>query len=391
MVEATEQANQYQGKSIALFFDGTWNDTGDNTNVWRLKSLCAETDGSGRPQVTYYDRGVNGFWGGSFGIGLTDHVRLGYEWLIENYNSGDDVFIFGFSRGAFTARCLAGFVAKQGLLCRGAPLGAGQMYNRYKRPECGTIYTLQDRMRSGKPADFSIEDRWTLKYSQKINIKMVGVWDTVGALGVPGSLIPGISRSTLGFLHTGLRQSILNAYHAVAIDEHRGKFAPTLWTKLSSTEAVPRLVECVEQRWFAGAHANVGGGYFSDPLSQPSLRWIMSKAKRLGLRVTEDLVSDENINSKIADSYGDFLKGAYRRAYRPYFRPIDVGSKPTGKPNETEQSINETIDATVFERCRRDADYRPVNLMDWSKRKGVDLLGLKNSVLAENPTQLLDE
>lgn len=389
MVEPTQKRASKIGRTLALFFDGTWNDTGDNTNVWRLKSLCADFDALGRPQLTYYDRGVNGFWGGSFGIGLTDNVKFGYEWLVENYRAGDDIFIFGFSRGAYTARCLAGFVAKQGLLVRGAPLGVGQVYDRYKRPGCDTIYTLAERMAAEKPDDFSIEDRWMLKYSQKVSIKMVGVWDTVGALGLPVFHIPGFSSSTLSFLHTGLRQSILNAYHAVAIDEHRGKFAPTLWTKLSTTEAAPRSLEAVEQRWFVGAHANVGGGYFSDPLSQPSLRWMILKAQKLGLFLTGEIIPDKIDGFKVADSYGKFLKGAYSRISPPYFRPIDADPKSTDKPNETERSINETIDASVFERCRQDTSYKPNNLVEWAQRKNVDLPSLNDSVLASKPAILV--
>lgn len=149
---------------------------------------------------------------------------------------------------------------------RGAPIGVGQIYDRYKRKDCETIYKLDERIAANPSGKFTLDERWTVKYSQKIDVTMVGVWDTVGAHGVPVFKIPGVSSSTLGFLHTGLRQSIRNAYHAVAIDEHREKFAPTLWTKLSTTVSAPRPLESVEQRWFAGAHANVGGGYPSDPL-----------------------------------------------------------------------------------------------------------------------------
>jgi uncharacterized protein (DUF2235 family) len=250
--ENTNPRNGNERRILALFLDGTWNDTGDNTNVWRLKSLCTTLNASGRQQLTYYDRGVNGFWGGSFGKGLIENVVQGYEWLVENYNDGDEVFIFGFSRGAFTARSLAGFITKQGLLTRGAPLGVGQIYDRYKRSNCETIYNLYDRQQGGSLKAPTLEERWTLKYSRRIDITMVGVWDTVGALGIPAFSIPGLSTSTLGFLHTGLRQSIRNAFQAVAIDEHRFKFAPTLWTKLSTTAAA-RDVDPVDMVDFLGA------------------------------------------------------------------------------------------------------------------------------------------
>lgn len=387
MIEAATTSTTSEKKILALFLDGTWNDTGDNTNVWRLKSLCAGKASAGLQQLAYYDRGVNGLWGGSFGKGLIENVIQAYEWLVENYNYGDEIFIFGFSRGAYTARSLAGFVAKQGLLLRGAPLGVGQIYERYKRAECETIYKLQERMESAVAESITLEETWMLKYSQKIDITMVGVWDTVGAHGVPAFNIPGISSTSLGFLHTGLRQSIRNAYHAVAIDEHRRKFAPTLWTKLSSTMSAPRPLESVEQRWFAGAHANVGGGYKSDPLSQPSLRWMMSKARTLGLGFTGDIVPDDLVKTEIADSYKGFLKGCYSWVSPRNMRPISSAPTPTGKPGETEQTINETIDASVFDRYRQDSSYRPANLLTWAEQAKIKIESVQGSVLASNPTR----
>jgi hypothetical protein len=271
------------------------------------------------------------------------------------------------------------------LLRRGAPLGVGQVYDRYKRPNCETIYTLEDRMKAGKPDDFNREDHWMLEYSQRAPIKMVGVWDTVGALGIPVFHIPGFSSSTMGFLHTGLRQSIHNAYHAVAIDEHRKKFAPTLWTKLSSTQSIPRPIESVEQRWFVGAHANVGGGYFSDVLSQPPLKWMMSKANKLGMSFTGDVKPEVLARPTLADSYASFLGGLYSWFSRSYNRGIAAGSSPTGKPGETQQSINETIDASVFDYYRQNSSYRPKALMAWAANKSVEPLNLKVSVMAANP------
>lgn len=215
---------------------------------------------------------------------------------------------------------------------------------------------------------------------------MVGVWDTVGALGIPAFNIPGVSTSTLGFLHTGLRQSILNAFQAVAIDEHRLKFTPTLWTKLSTTKAAPRPLASVEQRWFVGAHANVGGGYPSDPLSQPSMSWMISRAEMLGLAFAGAVVPDDLVNTRVADSHRDFLKGSYRWVSPPYMRPINAGPVATGKPGETETAINETIDGSVFDRYRDCPGYRPANLVDWAKQAGIEIGDLRGAVLASNPS-----
>ena len=240
------------------------------------------TSRDGRPQLIYYEIGVNGFMGGVFGKGLDENIRLAYEWLIENYNEGDEIFIFGFSRGAYTARSLAGLIAKLGILKPGSPIGVAQLYERYKRSDEQTIWELHELQDAGTLNDITLEERWMLKYSQRAKIKVVAVWDTVGSLGVPAFSFQGVSRSTFGFLQTGLRIHIEHGYHALAIDEYRNDFAPTLWNVRRSNDpkavhAAARPLSSVEQRWFVGAHANVGGGYASDLLAQTPLRWIMRR------------------------------------------------------------------------------------------------------------------
>ena len=140
----------------------------------------------------------------------------------------------------------------------------------------------------------------------------MAVWDTVGALGVPFFSIEGISRSTLGFLHTGLRTMIEHGYHALAIDEHRKDFAPTLWTirqpKDGGYTAPTRDISSVEQRWFVGAHANVGGGRESDLLARIPLRWMMKKASLHGLAFKNDVDLDGDVvKSPVADLFKEFM------------------------------------------------------------------------------------
>jgi uncharacterized protein (DUF2235 family) len=377
-------ANQEKDKKrrLAVFLDGTWNVTGDNTNVWRLKALCSPIGDDGCLQSVYYEPGVNGFWGGTFGKGLSENVVAAYEWLVGEYNPGDEIFIFGFSRGAYTARSLAGFIAKYGLLKPGAPLGVGQMYERYRRANDRTIRALLEQDKAGTIGKATLEERWMVKFARPIPIKLVGVWDTVGALGVPAFSIEGISRSTLGFLHTGLRIPIENGYHALAIDEHRKSFAPTLWTVKQSTVAKPRDISSVEQRWFAGAHANVGGGYRSDLLAQPPLRWIMRKATQLGLSFRYDVELDgEVLKAPIADSYKDFMRGAYYRVSKPLYRTISA--PPQTDAEGTSTTVNETIDTSVFDRWRSVSEYRPANLVDWASRRGIDPTKITSSVQAD--------
>ena len=222
-------------KRLAVFLDGTWNTVNDNTNVWRLKSLLAPKGPDGVEQLSYYSTGVGTTFGervrgGMFGYGLNDEIIRAYEWLIEHYNIGDELFIFGFSRGAYTARSLSGFISKCGLLAAGAPLSVDELYARYRRASAvRTIRDLLVEQKEGK-SEFPLEERWILKYSQAIDIDFLGVWDTVGALGLPFGNLPIFGKADMQFLNTGIRVSNKRAFHALAIDEHRKAFAPTLWT-----------------------------------------------------------------------------------------------------------------------------------------------------------------
>jgi uncharacterized protein (DUF2235 family) len=270
-------------KRLALFLDGTWNVVSDNTNVWRLRSLFSPVGADGREQRAYYSTGLGTKFGerirgGMFGRGIDTAITSAYEWLVEQYEPDDDIFIFGFSRGSYTARSLSGFVSICGLLRRGAPLGVNQLYKRYRRSDKKTIRTLIEEK---KPENF--EEAWMLKYVQPVPIKFIGVFDTVGALGVPFPLLRRLKGSAYPFLNTGLRQNNEYAFHALAIDEHRKAFRPTLWTNQGAPNAKPRSMERTEQRWFIGAHANVGGGCFNDPLAQLPFKWLQGKAASLGL------------------------------------------------------------------------------------------------------------
>jgi uncharacterized protein (DUF2235 family) len=374
------------GKRIALFLDGTWNTVDDDTNVWRLKSLCA----SDADQVCYYSQGVGTtsgtrLIGGMFGYGLDDEVICAYQWLVQNFIPGDRIFIFGFSRGAFTARSLSGFISKCGLLKPGAPVSLKQLYARYRMGS--TVHTIRE-LKNVPDASLSLEDRWLKEYSMPIPIWFQGVWDTVGALGVPFGNFPTISRSQYAFLETDLRINNDRAFHALAIDEHRQTFAPTLWSKTVVKGAdtyPPRPLEEVEQRWFVGAHADVGGGYANDLLAQIPLQWLMQKAQLHGL-VCKDTVNIDGDESQapVHDSFGEMLGGFYKfcKLGRPYYRPI--GAAPLQIGDATTTMINETIDSTVFDRWRNNSAYRPENLVAWAQRRGIDVASLHDSIRADD-------
>lgn len=375
-------------KRLAIFLDGTWNTLGNNTNVWRLKSLC---DPSAEHQMVYYGQGVGTRLGekargGVAGYGLDNEIIDAYSWLIETYAPGDDIFLFGFSRGAYAARSLSGLVSKCGVLKPGSPLSVEQLYSRYRRR---TERTIRDLLAPGASEPRDLEERWLVAHSVAADIEFIGVWDTVGSVGNPLSRL-GTRVARYGFLDTHLRRSNRHAFHAVALDEQRRSFEPTFWTVTRRNDAAPiapRTLDEVEQRWFVGAHANVGGGYPSDILAQPPLRWLMEKAALHGLRFRPDFAIDAADHAApVADSYASFGPRLLRLFTPRFERP--VGPPPYRGTESTTSRINETIDGSVFERWRANAGYRPSNLKDWAGRLKVDPAALTGAVLAANARPL---
>jgi len=391
-----EERMQSTGKKrLALFFDGTWNEPGNHTNVWRLYLMLAERSQDGIEQKSFYDEGVGTRFydrvsGGAFGAGLSDNVRKGYRWLMEHYNSGDEIFLFGFSRGAFTARSLAGLIAKCGLLRPEAPLSFMQVYERYQMGDAAhPIHELIRKKEEQK--DFTFEDKLLLRYSRyhRDFIKMVGVWDTVGSIGIPFGNIKGVSRRSLWFHYTNLSTTIHHSYQALAIDEQRRPYWAVLWNKFEPDHsdivaATARDNRVVEQRWFSGAHANVGGGYRSDLLPQRPLAWMQEKATNCGLTFRSQVcVTNDDLNMQPRDSYSEFLRGTWKTLTfgRRYIRPLMA--EPVVKMARTKGEVivipgkvgpvNERIDISVFKRCQRHSQYRPASLIEWAQRKGLDI------------------
>lgn len=415
-----EQRSAKPGKRLALFFDGTWDIPESNTNVWRLALMLADRGEDGVPQLKFYDEGVGTRWsdhlfGGAFGFGLSANIRAGYRWLMEHYDPGDQIFIFGFSRGAFTARSLAGIIARCGLLTPDAPLSFLQLYERYQR---GDAVRPIDRLRyleSRGDTSFEFEERQLLSHSRYSRdlIQMVGVWDTVGSIGIPLDGIPGISSSTLHFHNTHLSRIVRNSFQALALDEFRRSFWAILWTAFfpdppaaagsppKSPESTPeRPLEStperppgsadtddrmIEQRWFAGSHTNVGGGYRNDLLPQRPLAWIQEKARGCGLafRAQVSVAGEEDLRMPVRDSYDDFLGGLWKLGTggKHYVRWVMSDPVPRQEPVEgspeirtgTVRTVNERIDLSVFRRCQLDRIYRPASLLEWTRRRRLDL------------------
>jgi uncharacterized protein (DUF2235 family) len=378
-----------------MFMDGTWNRPEANTNVWRCKLLvadeaadeAAEAEGRTR-QVVYYREGVGSKWytrisGGAIGAGLGGNVVHAYGWLMEHYTEGDDVFLFGFSRGAFTARTLAGMIARCGLLHPGAPLSVGEVFRRYRDSKPGSagagqslleLTWLPDEEKSRLPQF----DRWLLAHSRRIDIHFIGVWDTVGTLGIPVGAVRGLSKSNQ-FHNTNPSVLYKNMYQALAIDEHRGPYGANLWTGFQPEGkelTMPKPDQKLEQRWFIGAHSNVGGGYRSDPLALVPLAWLLTKAGECGLEFKRalPLTGDEHM-AALRDSFKEFLKGAYRliRLGRRHYRPIGAAPRPTKSRPGLSHNLEETIDKSVILRWQADSAYRPKNLSNWAESADVVL------------------
>jgi uncharacterized protein (DUF2235 family) len=156
------QEGTLAGRKLAVFLDGTWDQAMGNTNVWRLKSLCRSDDATN--QLVFYSAGVGTSFGenirgGAFGYGMDDVLTRAYQWLVETYRDGDELFIFGFSRGAFAARSLSGLISRCGLLKLGAPLSIGQLYARYRRVD-PPVRTIHELLEAGASPPVDNEERW---------------------------------------------------------------------------------------------------------------------------------------------------------------------------------------------------------------------------------------
>jgi uncharacterized protein (DUF2235 family) len=321
-------------RRIAFCADGTWDSIGNDTNVYRLSKAILSIPGE---QYSFYDDGVGSdgtplekLLGGACGAGLFGKIKDGYSIISSVYEAGDEIFLFGFSRGAYTARSLAGMIAACGLPTR----------NPDSRLVEAAFQAYRDR--EHRAAVLATLDAYDLV---KANMTMVGVWDTVGSLGIPAAL-GGVDPLIYGFLDTALSPQIVNAFHAVAIDERRAEFPPTLWT------SVPAAGQTVKQVYFCGVHCDVGGGYSDDAgsgtaLSDITFSWMMSNARRLGLLFDAGVLSryPSPIDKKAAL---DTLHDSWSPLWLfPKARQIDPGA---------------VLANSVAIRCQEISSYRPGNL-----------------------------
>jgi uncharacterized protein (DUF2235 family) len=256
-------------------------------------------DATGVVQVISYHEGVGNSWhghlvGGAFGYGLAEIIREAYSWLAQNFVAGDELYVFGFSRGAYSARSFVGLIRKCGNL---------------KTPTENLVAAAYDLHRKkDADADSAAAIDFRASNSFETRVKLVGVWDTVGSLGVPltGLKLP-LFRDYYQFHDTELSKSVAYAYHSLALDEFRKDFAPALWAKTK-----PQNIE-VEQLWFSGAHSDVGGGSDGGHLYEVALNWLQAKAERVGLSMQSLYeVEQADISAPIYDSFASFMFGLYR-------------------------------------------------------------------------------
>ncbi len=296
------------GRRIILLSDGTGNSSAKvwRTNVWRVfESL----DLSGSDQVAFYDDGVGtasfkplAILGGAFGFGLGRNVVDLYKFACRNYRTDDDqIYGFGFSRGAFTIRVVIDLISEQGLVEADSETELHQRakaaYRAYRAKNFHTKWPRWCRPENLLRAirDYLLRPKYRgSRIRERVSLRFLGLWDTVAAYGMPvEEMARGISQWIWPWMLPNciLSPAVLRACHALSIDDERTTFHPVLFDErnekpLSLDKNGKRYLadERISQVWFPGVHANVGGGYPDDTLAQIPLVWIMSEAQRCDLR-----------------------------------------------------------------------------------------------------------
>jgi uncharacterized protein (DUF2235 family) len=343
------------GKAIVLLSDGTGNSAAKlaRTNVWRVYralDLKQPKSPATPPQIACYDGGVGtssfrplALLGGIFGWGLKRNVLDLYTFLCRNYEPGDRIYAFGFSRGAFTVRVLVGLVCQEGLL-RG--LGEEELerhapdaYREFRKcfEQAGGLVRwfrkLRDKIIDVKRAMFDQGRYWEVKRDKGVEIgrvEFVGVWDTVAAYGMPiAELTRGIDKWVwpLSMPDYELSPKVQAARHALALDDERDTFHPLLWDEVAERELSrdrPDKKDRLQQVWFAGMHSDVGGGYPDDSLAHVSLAWMIEQAKNSGLRFDKEAVRDIR---RASNQFGPMHDS--RRGIAAYYRyqPRRIGAR----------------------------------------------------------------
>ena len=333
-------------RRIIVCCDGTWNAPNEKeqgqlcpTNVAKMADAICPVSADGTSQIVYYHDGVgvedkldglianqpiiersllsaaqkliygpSQLLGGAFGLGLSKIIQDAYRFLIYNFEEGDELYLIGFSRGAYTVRSLAGVIRNSGLLRKEHSSRLEEAYALYRDRGDDT------NPRSAEAAKFRTQFSWS------IPIKFIGVWDTVGSLGIPNRIADHFLGDLYEFHDARLSTTVENAYQALAIDEKRGDFTPCVWEK--QADAPPSQI--LEQVWFPGVHCDVGGGYVESGLSDCALNWMIEKASACGVAFNQ-LYCSAQIKADPRGALHDSCTGVF--AARPrHVREIGQGN-----------------------------------------------------------------
>jgi uncharacterized protein (DUF2235 family) len=366
-------------KRIAVFCDGTWNrsDAPYPTNVVSLAQAVRLTASDGMPQQVFYVEGVGtgrgstgiARWldrkaGGAFGLGLTMNLEEAYRNLVFAYEPGDAIYLFGFSRGAFTARSLAGFIRSAAIPERNRVAQIPEALARYRSRQYSTHPDHPESLefrRNYAPALVTspVEAEWRFLNGHPeglpLRIAYVGVWDTVGALGVPAHLAftAWIFNGPHQFHDLSLSSSVAAARHAVAIDERRRTFEPTLWDNMRElNDRADKRDRPYRQEWFPGVHGSVGGGGDIVGLSDAAAVWVAEGASDAGLEFEPSALAAlrESIDATAPLRNSSAPPG-------PLDRALSVTARDRDGPDDASN-----VSALAKERWRRDPSYRPPTL-----------------------------
>lgn len=344
--------------NLVICCDGTWN-TPDNkdgdlpapTNVYKFYKSLREKDNDGVKQKSFYRQGVGTtgklierIQGGGFGDGIKHDIQSAYKALADMYEPDDKVFIIGFSRGAFAARSLSGLISRCHL-----PAFFGSNLDEDERWKIvHKAFDLYQNPNSQIPLV-------NVDLHENLPIEFLGVWDTVGALGVPEEfrwLWGKEDRTKYRFYDTKLQPNVRVARHALAIDERRRVFSPTLWTDFDKTQDV-------QQIWFPGVHADVGGGYADCELGNISLDWMMKEAAKSGLRFEQGFVD------QIEDKNGDYHLGLLHESVTSVFRKMRLRPRAVPDFNDPEHAAN------VHPSARNRQDNPPLNQPEYWRTRTI--------------------
>jgi uncharacterized protein (DUF2235 family) len=379
-------------KRIVILCDGTWNraDSATPTNVVRLAQALRGEDDAGIVQVPVYVQGVGAGdgvtpWsravdrglGGAFGWGLTENIVTAYRHLVFLYEPGDEIFVFGFSRGAYTARSLAGFVRSTGIVARDDLTLIPRAMQRYRtrgdddlNPRTDRSHAFRAREMRSRVATSSGENDWRrangMPEVPELRIAYLGVWDSVGALGVPRHVpvFGALAARRHQFHDAELSSMVASARHAVALDERRRSFEPTRWTNVArlnerfgaDAQGRPRYQEL----FFAGDHGSVGGGGDILDLSSIGLAWIVEGAAAAGLAFAPDRVGAIVAEQNPLGPLRNRTRPPFGKAGAWWWRHGGVDRQGPDHPDEVHASVLQRFAAEAKSEGAR--PYRPGSL-----------------------------